>query len=98
MATKQAVQQKGKQAPPPQPRQGVPAIPLVFSRENYIIMVAGIVVVLLGFALMSGGDNNNPAVFPREELYSFRRLSVAPMMIVIGFAIEIFAILKRPRS
>ena len=48
MATKQAVQQKAKQAPAPQPRQNTPAVPLVFQLgENYIIMIAGIVVVLL---------------------------------------------------
>src|ERR1700722_16342734 len=89
MATKQVVQQKAKQAPSPQPRQNAQAIPLLFDRDKYVVMVVGVVVILLGFALMSGGNNNNPAVFPKEELYSFRRVTLAPIMVVLGFAIEI---------
>lgn len=76
----------------------VSGLPFVFDKTNYIIMVAGIVVILLGFALMSGGATTDPNVFPKEELYSFRRITLAPIVVMIGFGIEIFAILKRPKN
>lgn len=75
-----------------------PALPFIFDRTNYLIMVAGIVVILLGFVLMSGGATTDPNIFPKEELYSFRRITLAPIVVMIGFAIEIFAILKRPKN
>ena len=71
--------------------------PFIFDRTNYFIMIAGIVVILLGFELMSGGSTTDPNVFPKEELYSFRRITLAPIVVMIGFAIEIYAILKRPK-
>ena len=73
-------------------------IPFVFDKSNYTIMIAGVVVILLGFLLMSGGATSDLKVFPKEEIYSFRRITLAPIVIMIGFGIEIFAILKRPNS
>ena len=61
-------------------------------------MVVGVLVILVGFALMSGGATSDPNVFPKEELYSFRRITLAPIVVMIGFGIEIFAILKRPAN
>ncbi len=72
--------------------------PFIFDKTNYLIMVAGVVVILLGFVLMSGGGTTDPNVFPREELYSFRRITLAPILVMLGFGIEIFAILKRPKE
>lgn len=71
--------------------------PFIFDRTNYYIMIVGIVVILIGFVLMSGGATSDPNVFPKEELYSFRRITLAPIVVMIGFAIEIYAILKRPK-
>ena len=101
MATKQPV--KEKQAPVNQPKPAAPAkqaalIPFVFDQQNYIIMIAGIAVILIGFLLMSGGASPDPKIFAKEEIYSFRRLTIAPIVVFIGFRIEIFAILKRPKS
>lgn len=76
----------------------ISSLPFIFDRTNYIIMIAGIVVILLGFALMSGGATTDPNVFPKEELYSFRRITLAPLVVMLGFGIEVFAILKRPKS
>src|SRR5689334_7277149 len=99
MAAKQVQQNKEKQAPVAQQKQNTAAaVPFIFDRSNYFIMVAGVVVILLGFLLMSGGGTSDPNVFPKEELYSFRRITLAPIVIMIGFAIEVFAILKRPKS
>ena len=74
------------------------AIPFIFDSTNYAIMVGGLVLILVGFLLMSGGGTTDVKVFPKEELYSFRRITLAPIVIMIGFAIEIVAILKRPKS
>jgi hypothetical protein len=96
--------QKGKpaavQAPASQAKakSSVSNLPFLFSKENYVIMAAGVAVIILGFALMTGAANDNPAVFPREEIYSFRRITLAPVVVMIGFVIEIFAILKRPKT
>ncbi len=81
------------------PKSGASAsgIPFIFDRTNYIIMVIGVVVILAGFALMSGGATTDLNVFPEQELYSFRRITLAPIVVMLGFAIEIFAILKRPK-
>lgn len=90
---KQQPQPKGKTVTAP-----VNETPFIFDKTNYIIMVAGIVVILIGFALMSGGATSDPNVFPKEELYSFRRITLAPIVVMLGFGIEIFAILKRPKN
>lgn len=58
-------------------------------------MLAGVAVILVGFVLMLGTNNTDPAVFPADEIYSFRRITLAPIVVMFGFAIEIFAILKK---
>jgi hypothetical protein len=68
----------------------------VFSRENYLWMLAGLVVIVLGFVLMAGGASEDPNVFNAEEVYSFRRITLAPILVLAGFAIEIAAIFRRP--
>ena len=73
-------------------------VPFIFDQSNYVIMIAGVVIILVGFLLMSGGATSDVKVFPKEELYSFRRITLAPIVIMIGFAVEIVAILKRPKS
>jgi hypothetical protein len=97
--------QKGKPAAvaqpatPPKPKTApVSQLPFLFSRENYLIMIAGVAVIIIGFLLMTGVANDNPAVFPKDEIYSFRRITLAPVVVLIGFAIEVFAILKRPKT
>ena len=58
-------------------------------------MIVGIIFIALGFILMSGGGSDDPNVF-NEEIYSFRRIRIAPLIVIIGFAIEIYAILTNP--
>jgi len=72
-------------------------ISFVFSKEKYIIMLIGIGFILVGFLLMIGGGSSNPNEFS-EELFSFRRLTLSPILIVTGFVIEIYAIMKRPKE
>lgn len=70
----------------------------LFSRENYIWMGIGLAIILLGFLLMSGGKSENATVFNEHEVYSFRRITLAPIMILLGLVVEIYAIMKRPKA
>jgi hypothetical protein len=69
---------------------------LLFTKKNYMWMIIGVVVVAIGMLLMAGGRNTNPAVFDTNLVYNPRRITVAPIVILIGFIIEIFAILQKP--
>ena len=62
--------------------------------RNYVLIIAGFVVILIGMVLMTGGGSDNPEVF-NYEMFSWRRITLAPILIVGGFAFEIYAILKR---
>lgn len=73
--------------------------PKLFSKENYIWMLAGIVLIALGMFLMSGGKSNtDPAVFNKEALYSPIRITVAPILILAGLVVEVFAIFRKPKT
>ncbi|HEY0261437.1 MAG TPA: DUF3098 domain-containing protein [Chitinophagales bacterium] len=67
----------------------------MFNKENYVLMIAGVVVIVIGFLLMLGKNNTDPNHFNAEEIYSFRRITLAPLVVMIGFGIEVFAILKK---
>jgi len=69
----------------------------VFGKRNYQLMVVGIIVIAIGFILMSGGGAKNPEVF-NEAIYNFRRIRLAPTLVLIGFGIEIWAIMAKPKS
>lgn len=69
----------------------------LFSRENYKWMLIGLAVMAIGFFLMAGGKSNNPNVFNDNEIYSPVRITIAPILIVAGLVIEIFAIMKKPK-
>jgi len=69
----------------------------LFEKKNYLIMVVGLAFIALGFILMSGGGSEDPNVF-NEEIYNFRRIRLAPTLVLIGFAIEIYAILAKPKK
>jgi hypothetical protein len=66
-----------------------------FGKSNYIWMLIGAVCIIIGMFLMSGGKRPNPDVFDAIEVYSFRRITLAPIVIIIGFVIEIYAIFKK---
>lgn len=68
-----------------------------FEKENYKWMLIGLAVIVLGFLLMIGGGSDDPQVF-NEAIFSFQRITLAPMLILAGYVIEIFAIMKRPRD
>ncbi len=66
-----------------------------FDRSNYIFLIIGLVFIALGFVLMTGGGSQDPNVF-NESIFSFRRITVAPILILIGYGIELYAIMKKP--
>lgn len=68
-----------------------------FGKENYILMLVAVGLVILGFILMTGGGSKDPNVF-NEDMYNFRRLTLSPIMILIGFGIGIVAIMKKPKD
>lgn len=65
-----------------------------FGRENYILLFISIGLLLIGYALMAGGKAENPNVF-NEEVFSFRRITLAPIIVMAGYAIGIYAIVKK---
>lgn len=85
-------------APASKPKKPASDLPFLFDKTNYIIMAAGVAVIILGFLLMTGAANDNPSTFNAEEIYSFRRITLAPVVVMIGFLIEVYAILKRPAA
>jgi hypothetical protein len=68
------------------------------AKENYIYLVIGFVIIIIGFLLMMGGKSPDPAQFNAKELFSFRRITLAPIVVMLGFAFEIWAIMKKPRA
>lgn len=67
-----------------------------FTRKNYQFMIIGLVIILVGFLLMIGGGSDDPNVF-NEEIFSTRRITVAPIVVFIGFAFEVFAIMYKAK-
>lgn len=69
----------------------------LFGRKNYILMLVGLGFIALGFVLMAGGGSDDPAVF-NEAIYNFRRIRLAPTLVIIGLAIEIYAIMAKTKK
>jgi membrane-bound ClpP family serine protease len=67
------------------------------GRENYKLMIIGVAIIILGFLLMIGGGSDDPKVF-NPEMFSFRRITLAPMLVLAGLLFEIYAIMKKPTS
>jgi len=69
-----------------------------FSKDNYIWMLAGIILIAAGMFLMAGGASTDPNVFLKDEVYSKTRITVAPLLILAGLVIEIYAIFRNPKG
>lgn len=70
----------------------------LFNKENYTIMIVGLVMISLGFYLMAGGQSTDPNIFPKEEVYSFTRITLAPIIVILGFIIETYAIFHKSKK
>ena len=75
---------------------------MLFNKSNYIPMIAGVVLILIGFLLMSGGgfklDENFIQTEFDESIYSFRRITLSVLVIMSGFLLEVYAIMKKPST
>jgi len=67
------------------------------GRENYKLLAIGFAIIVIGFLLMLGGKSEDPNVFS-EKIFSFRRITLAPIVVLAGFIFEIWAIMKRPKN
>ncbi|MEP6466262.1 MAG: DUF3098 domain-containing protein [Parafilimonas sp.] len=71
--------------------------PELFNKDNYKWMIIGAVIVILGMVLMSGGKSQDPNTFDPKVVYSTTRITIAPMLIIGGLLVELFAILRKPK-
>ena len=70
---------------------------MVFERENYILFFTGLANIVIGYLLMIGGGSDDPNVF-NEKMFGFQRLTLSPIVLIIGFAVEIFAIFYKSKK
>ena len=71
---------------------------LAFGKENYYLMIAAIAVVIIGFLLMTGGGSPDPNVFKEDEIFSVRRIVIAPIVVIIGYIIGIISIVYKSKE
>ena len=76
----------------------VKTIKTIFEKDNYTWMLIGAVVIAAGMFLMSGGKNEDPNVFDTNVVYSTTRVTIAPILIVLGLLVEVYAIFKKPKE
>lgn len=70
----------------------------VFGKDNYMFILIGIVLTFIGFLLMIGGGSTDPNVFDRDELFSDRRITLAPIMVLAGYGVVIYGIMKKRKA
>jgi len=69
----------------------------LFDKQNYYLMFIGLIIIVIGFMLMSGGRSSDPNIYS-QEIFSFRRITLAPIVVLLGFALEVYAIMKKPKA
>ncbi|MFN8289296.1 MAG: DUF3098 domain-containing protein [Chitinophagaceae bacterium] len=73
--------------------------PSMFTKDNYRWMLIGALVIALGMVLMAGGrSNTTPGIFNKDAVYSTTRITIAPLLILLGLGLEVFAIFKKPKA
>jgi hypothetical protein len=70
----------------------------IFGKENYLLMIVGGIIILIGIFIMVGGKSTDPNVFNKKEVYSDVRITYAPILILLGLCVEIFAIFKKNKT
>ncbi len=69
-----------------------------FGKENYRMLIIGVVIVVIGYMLMIGGGSDDPNKFDANEIFSFRRITLSPIMILLGFVVVLFGIMKKSKE
>lgn len=69
----------------------------LFNRIRYRLLFISVIIIIIGFLLMSGGESNNPEIFS-NEIYNFRRIRLAPLVVILGFTLCIITILKKSKN
>lgn len=75
-----------------------PKVEFALGKQNYFLLIIGFAIIMIGFMLMVGGGSENPNVFNEDEIFSFRRITLAPIVVLFGFVFEIWAIMKKPKE
>jgi hypothetical protein len=69
-----------------------------FGKENYRILIIGVVIVAIGYMLMVGGGSDDPNQFHADEIFSFRRITLSPIVILSGFVVVLYGIMKKSKD
>jgi len=69
-----------------------------FQKENYKILLVGLAINIVGFILMIGGATEDPTIFNEEELFSSTRITISPILILLGYIVILYAIMKKPKE
>lgn len=69
-----------------------------FQKENYKILLVGLAINIIGFILMIGGATEDPTIFNENELFSSTRITISPALILLGYIIILYAIMKKPKN
>ena len=78
-------------------KQEVEKLGFALPKENYLYLIIGFAIIIIGFILMSGGGSDDPNVF-NEDIFSWRRITLAPVVVLFGFVSIIWAIMKKPKT
>ncbi len=73
-------------------------VSFAFGKENYRILIIGALIVIIGYMLMVGGGSDDPTKFNADEIFSFRRITLSPIVILSGFVVVIFGIMKKSKD
>jgi hypothetical protein len=73
------------------------SVEFALEKQNYLIVIIGLALIFIGFLLMIGGGSKDPNIF-NEKIFSPRRLTLAPILILLGYMIDLYAIMKKPRD
>lgn len=82
----------------PKTKNEISKVNFALGKENYKLLIIGFVIIIIGFLLMIGGKSDDPNVFNGKEIFSFRRITLAPIVVLSGFLFEIWAIMKKPKD
>lgn len=69
----------------------------IFGKKNFVLLIIGLVLIAIGYLLMMGGGSDDPNVF-NEDVFNARRIIIAPIFVLLGFVVEIYAIMSKPST